>query len=185
MESFRLLDYRGKVHTLADFQRYPVLVVAFLGTECPLVKLYGPRLAKMAEELDPQGVGFVGVNANSQDSVTEMAAFARRHDIKFPIVKDLGTRVADQMGAVRTPEVFVLDQQRVVRYWGRIDDQYGVGYVRKSPEKHDLRNALDELLAGKKVSMPVNPAVGCFIGRVRRFQGDGIVPAPQSLEGNF
>ncbi len=167
VEDFRLLDFRGKEHTLESFERYPILVVAFLGTECPLVKLYGPRLQEMAQELDKQGVGFIGINANSQDSITEIAAYARRHDVKFPMLKDLGNQVADQMGAVRTPEVFVLDEDRVIRYWGRIDDQYGVGYVRKAPEQHDLKNAIEELLAGKKISTPINTAVGCFIGRVR------------------
>lgn len=167
VESFRLLDFRGKEHTLESFEQYPILVVAFLGTECPLVKLYGPRLQEMAQELKERGVGFVGINANSQDSITEIATYARRHNIGFPILKDLGNQVADQMGAVRTPEVFVLDAKRVIRYWGRIDDQYGVGYVRKSPEQHDLRNAIEEMLAGKKISTPVNTAVGCFIGRVR------------------
>ena len=71
------------------------------------------------------------------------------------------------MGAMRTPEVFVLDQQRLIRYWGRIDDQYGVGYIRSAPEQHDLQNAIEELLAGKEVTLPVNRAVGCIIGRVR------------------
>jgi len=167
VEDFRLLDFRGKEHSLESFEQYSVLVVAFLGTECPLVKLYGPRLQEMAQELEKQGVGFVGINANSQDSITEMAAYARRHEIKFPMLKDLGNQVADQMGAVRTPEVFVLDEQRVIRYWGRIDDQYGVGYVRDEPKQHDLKNAIKEMLAGEKISLPIKTAVGCFIGRVR------------------
>lgn len=175
VEDFRLLDFRGKEHTLASFDRYPVLVITFLGTECPLVKLYGPRLQEMAQEFEKQGVGFVGINANSQDSMTEIAAFARRHEIKFPMLKDLGNHVADQMGAVRTPEAFVLDSKRIIRYWGRVDDQYGVGYVRNAPEQHDLKNAIEELLAGKKVSNPVNTAVGCFIGRVRKPDPDAEV----------
>ncbi len=175
VESFRLLDFRGKEHSLESFDRYPVLVVAFLGTECPLVKLYGPRLEAMAQELGPQGVGFVGINANRQDSITEIAAYARRHKIQFPMLKDLGNQVADQMGAVRTPEVFVLDEQRVIRYWGRIDDQYGVGYVREAPEQHDLKNAIEEMLAGKKINTPINTAVGCFIGRVREPDADAEV----------
>ncbi|HMO87344.1 MAG TPA: redoxin domain-containing protein, partial [Lacipirellulaceae bacterium] len=65
-----------------------------------------------------------------QDTLQEIAAFARRHGIEFPILKDPGARVADLFGATRTPEAFVLDGQRVVRYRGRIDDQYGVGAAR-------------------------------------------------------
>ena len=167
VESFRLHDFRGKEYALEDFNHYPILVLAVLGTECPLVKLYGPRLQQMADEYESKGVGFLGINANSQDSVTEIAAFARRHNVKFPILKDLGNHVIDQIGAIRTPEVFVLDKNRIIRYWGRVDDQYGVGYVRQAPEQLDLRNAIDELVSGKKVRTPLTTAVGCFIGRVR------------------
>ena len=87
--------------------------------------------------------------------------------IKFPLLKDPGNKVADHFRAVRTPEVFVLDEQRVVRYWGRIDDQYGIGYSRDEPTRHDLREAIKELLAGKTVSQPVAASVGCHIGRVK------------------
>ncbi len=169
---FQLQDYRGREYRLSDFQPYNVLVIAFLGTECPLAKLYGPRLARLAEEFADQGVGFMGINANTQDSITELAAYARIHKIDFPLLKDVGNHVADQLGAQRTPEVFVVDRERRIRYWGRIDDQYGVGYVRNSPQQHDLRRALEELLAGKEVSTPVTPAPGCFIGRVRQPQED-------------
>ncbi len=111
------------------------MVLAFLGTECPLAKLYAPRLVELAKEYESRGVLFVGVDSNRQDSATEIAAYARQHAIEFPILKDLNQAVADQVGATRTPEVVVLDKTRVIRYQGRIDDQYGLvnnaGYQRK------------------------------------------------------
>ena len=162
-----LQDYRGKVWTTADFQDHKYLVVAFLGTECPLVKLYGPRLEALKQQYETKGVGFVGVNPNSHDSVTEIAAFARRHGLTFPILKDVGNKLADQLGATRTPEVFVFDQERLVRYQGRIDDQYGVSYIRDEAKVKNLKQALDELLAGKQVSVAKTKAYGCLIGRVR------------------
>lgn len=164
---FTLHDYRGKEVALADFQKSKLVVVAFLGTECPLVRLYGSRLAELAQEYEPKGVAFVGINANVQDSITEMAAYARRHNIGFPILKDTGNKVADQFGAERTPEIFVLDGQRAIRYRGRVDDQYGISHTRKEPRRRDLKIALDELLAGKTVSQPITRAEGCVIGRVR------------------
>ncbi|MDA1049224.1 MAG: redoxin domain-containing protein [Planctomycetota bacterium] len=167
VEEFRLSDFRGKEHSLADFASNRIVVVAFLGTECPLAKLYGPRLATLAETFADDGVAFVGINSNTHDSNREIAAYAQRHAIGFPLLKDLGNKVADAMEARRTPEVFVLDQDRVVRYWGCIDDQYGVGYVRDEPTRQDLREAIEELLAGKLVSQPVTEAVGCHIGRVK------------------
>lgn len=167
VEGFSLKDYRGKQVSLDNFRDQPIVVLVFLGTECPLAKLYGPRLVQLAKDYESRGVAFIGINSNSQDSITEIAAHARIHKIKFPVLKDLGNRVADQVRAQRTPEVFVLDDKRFVRYWGRIDDQYGVGYIRDEPRRNDLRIALDELLAGKPVSKPAIASVGCHIGRVQ------------------
>ena len=90
-----------------------------------------PRWPNWRPSGKSQGVAFVGINSNQQDSITEVAAHARRMEIPFPVLKDPANEIADRFGAVRTPEVFVLDGDRVVRYWGRIDDQYGVGYQRK------------------------------------------------------
>jgi mono/diheme cytochrome c family protein len=121
----------------------------------------------LSERFADRGVAFIGINANQQDSITELAAYAKTHDIKFPLLKDVGDRVADQLGAVRTPEVFVVDQQRAVRYWGRIDDQYVVGRQRKAATRNDLALALEEMLSGKDISQPVTDVQGCKIGRVR------------------
>jgi peroxiredoxin len=109
---FKLHDFRGKEHALSDYCDSKLVVLAFLGTECPLAKLYGPRLAKLAGEYESQGVTFLGVNANVQDSITEITAYARVHEIKFPLLKDVGNKLADSLGAERTPEVFVLGTHR-------------------------------------------------------------------------
>ena len=85
-------------------------MLAFLGTECPLAKLYAPRLAALAKEYESRGVVFVGIDANRQDAATEIAAYARQHGIEFPILKDLHQAVADKVGAMRTPEIVVLDR---------------------------------------------------------------------------
>lgn len=163
---FNLRDYRGKQHSLSDYRAARLVVLAFLGTECPLVKLYGPRLAELHHQFNKQGVVFLGVNANQHDSITEIAAYARRHDIPFPILKDVGNRLADALGAQRTPEVFVLGADRRVVYHGRIDDQYGVGYARPEPRREELKEALVQLLAGEPVAQPETTPVGCFIARV-------------------
>jgi len=166
VENFSLRDYRGKVHELKDLADRQFVVAAFVGCECPLAKLYAPRLVKLAEEFGPRGVAFLAIDANSQDSLAEIAAYAQTHKITFPVLKDAGNAVADQMGAVRTPEVFVLDRERTIRYWGRIDDQYVVGRQRPAPTREDLRVALEELLAGKAPSVSETAAIGCHIGRV-------------------
>ncbi len=172
---FSLKDYRGKTHNLSDYADQKALVIVYLGTECPLAKLYAPRLKKLQEQFAEKGVGFIGINANRQDSITEIAAYARIHDLKFPVLKDVGNVVADQMRAARTPEVFLLDQSRKVRYHGRIDDQYGVGFIRENVSREDLSIAIEELLAGKEVSVASTEPAGCIIGRVREVKSNGKV----------
>lgn len=172
---FTLEDVRGKQHSLDDLAGQQLVVIAFLGTECPLAKLYGPRLARLHQAYGPRGVAFVAINSNGHDSLAEIAASARTHGLEFPVLKDPGNQVADQFGATRTPEVFVLDRDRVIRYSGRIDDQYGVGYVREKPGRNELADALDELLAGKSVTRPRVDPVGCLIGRVRKPEAGAVV----------
>lgn len=164
---FSLADYRGKNYSLSDFQDRKIVVVAFIGTECPLAKLYAPRLAELATQYGPKGVAFIGIDPNTQDGVTQIGAFARQNNISFPILKDLNNLATDLFAAKRTPEVFVLDERRVVRYRGRIDDQYAIGVQRDKPRERDLAKALDELLDGQTVSKPTTDSPGCLIGRTK------------------
>lgn len=173
LDSYTLTNNYGKDIPLSSFANKPVIVLAFIGTECPLAKLYGPRLNQIQQKFGDQGVQILGIASNTQDSLTELTAYVNRHEIKFPVLKDLGNKLADAVEATRTPEVFVLDAQRVVRYQGRIDDQYGVGYAKPESNKSDLSIALSELLAGKPVSIPRTDAIGCFIGRVKEKAAKG------------
>jgi peroxiredoxin/mono/diheme cytochrome c family protein len=166
--SFKLRDYRGVWRSLDDSKDKKLVVVAFLGTECPLSQRYAARLSELAQEFEPKSVAFFGVISNQQDSITKIAQLAKEQKVSFPLLKDVGNAVADQFAARRTPEVFVLDDKRMIRYHGRIDDQYGIGYMRPQPTRRDLVTALEELLAGKTVSQPITPTEGCQIGRVKR-----------------
>ncbi len=171
IDEFTLKSHFGKEYSLSDFAEYDAVVVAFVGAECPLAKLYAHRLAEMASELADSGVAFLGIDSNRQDSLEEIAAYAHRYNIEFPILKDPRNEVADQFGALRTPEVFLLDGERTIRYCGRIDDQYGyadgVGFQRPEPTRRDLLAAIHEILSGEQVSVPSTDVLGCIIGRVR------------------
>ncbi|HUY35600.1 MAG TPA: redoxin domain-containing protein [Pirellulales bacterium] len=173
IENFQLQDHLGAGHELAEWSDRKAVVLAFLGTECPLAARYGRRLAELAAEYGPRGVAFVGVNSNQQDSLAEIGQYVRRHQIEFPLLKDPANKVADLFGAERTPEVFVLDSGRVVRYHGRVDDQYGVGYRRSKPEHRELAAALDALLADEEVAVSETKAAGCRIGRMIRIPPTG------------
>ena len=167
IESFTLPDVHGRDQTLAMLRGDGPLVVLFVGVECPLVGQYMPRVAELATEYGKRGVRLVVIDANRQDSLAEITAFGQRHKLELPILKDPSGEVARQFGATRTPEAFVVDTAGRVRYHGRIDDQYGVGFLRPQPTRRDLALALEDLLAEREVAVAETPAAGCFIGQTR------------------
>lgn len=172
---FSLQDYRGKRVSLHDFKDQKGVVVAFLGCDCPLAKLYAPKLQALAKDFAHRGVAVVGINSNVQDSTTKLGAFARVHGVEFPLLKDPGNVVADQFHAKRTPEFYLLDEKGVIRYRGRMDDQYDIGIQKAAPTRGDLVQAIEEVLAGDAVSVPFAEPVGCLIGRVRKLNPSGDV----------
>ncbi len=138
-------------------------VVCFLGCECPVARLYAPRLDALARQFADRGVRFFGVNSNIQDSLEDVERYATDHKLSFPVLKDYDRQVAVRMGATRTPEVFVVDRLGDIRYQGRIDDQYQPGVTRGAAQQHDLRRAIEQLLAGEAVTVPRTTAVGCLM----------------------
>ncbi len=163
---FSLADFRSKPCSLSDWRDTKVIVIAFVGAECPIVQLYAQGLQKLADHYAPEQLMVVAIDSNQQDSLEEMEHFARTHDIRFPLLKDPGNRIANLFHAQRTPEVFVLDAQRIVRYHGRIDDQYYYETQRAKKDEDYLAAAIEQLLADKPVSVPETEPVGCQIGRV-------------------
>ena len=174
-QDFALDNNYGKTVALADYDESQIVVLAFLGTECPLAKLYGPRLQALHEKFQEKGVAILGVNSNTQDSMTELGAYVHRYGIQFPMLKDVGNKLADAVAATRTPEVFVFDQDRNLRYHGRIDDQYGVGFSRPESRKEELADAIQALLDGEEIENTETKAVGCVIGRVKKSESKGEV----------
>jgi peroxiredoxin len=145
-----------------------VLVVAFLGVECPLANLYASSLAKLARHYRGKSVGLVAINSNAQDTLEQTRAQAKANGLGFQVLKDAGNTVADMFGAERTPEIFVLDAQRAVRYRGMLDDQYGYRERRSKPTKTYVIDAVDALLKSAPVPVAQTPVQGCHIGRVAK-----------------
>ena len=159
--SFR--DVRYLDRSLSDLGESKAIVLIFTSTTCPVVKRYLPRLAELDKEFAPQGVQFVAVNVAEDDSITAMSWQAIEFGIEFPFVKDVDGEVMQAVGAVRTPEVVVLNAAHEIVYRGRIDDQYRVSGVQPNVTRHDLREALTEVLAGKAVSISETQVDGCTI----------------------
>lgn len=171
-----LRGFRGElvpwppVHSPPAAAKLQVLV--FIGTGCPLVKLYASRLQQLASKYREQ-VDFLAIDPHPQDSLEELAAFARQHQIEFTVAKDVGQHLARRFGITRTPEVVLLDQAGVPRYQGRIDDQYGIGFQRKSPEREDLKLALEAMLNKQNVEMTRTDSSGCLVNYRRAPEKSG------------
>jgi mono/diheme cytochrome c family protein len=157
---FAFKDLSGKRHTSAGLQSAPATVFLFLSTECPISQRYAPRIVSLAGQYGPQGVQFVGIHPNAQETPETVASDAKERGFTFPVAKDAGS-LASALGARMTPEAVVLDRDGVIRYRGRIDDNKDVTRVKS----HDLSNALDALLAGRPVPRAEAPAFGCAIRR--------------------
>ena len=97
------------LHRLPDREQSEPVVVAFLGTECPLVRLYASRLDEIAAKIRPAGVGLVVINPNPPRHGRGRRRFAAELDLRFPILLDPGQQVADRSGATRQLEVFLPD----------------------------------------------------------------------------
>jgi hypothetical protein len=146
--------------------KHSLTVLCFLGTECPLAKLYAGRLQQFSDQF--QEVRFIGISSNVQDSVDEVARYIGDNEISFEFGKDYDNIVADQLAVTRTPEVIVFDKKRNIVYRGRIDDQYLPGVARNSVQRHDLKLAIEQFLAGKAVEVAVTKPEGCLLGRIRK-----------------
>ena len=167
VKSFNLSALDGGKLVVEPTDDVQLTVLLFTGVECPLAKLYAPRVAALAETYS-KSARFFGISSNQQDSADEFKQFSADHKIKFPCGKDFNNVVADQFEIKRTPEVIVLDQDFKIRYRGRIDDQYSPGVSRNSVKRQDLKIAIDELLGGKPVSQPKTTPEGCLLGRVKQ-----------------
>jgi peroxiredoxin len=165
---FTLKDVHRRPRSLDDYKDKKAVVVVFLDTECPLSNLYVPTLLEMHKQYAEKGVQFVAVNSSNQDSFISVSAHAQERDIPFPVLKDFDQKVAGLFGTTRTPEVFLLDPRKAIRYHGRIDDQYGIGFRREKPTRADLKEAIEELLAGKEITTAQTEPSGCLIEKAKK-----------------
>lgn len=160
-----LRDLRGNGRTLHSFKDHQAVVVAFIGVECPISNLYIPTLLEVEKKYRDKKVQFLLIYPNESEDLDQIAIHSYDRDIPFPVLKDPGQRLADAMGVARVPSVAVLDPEFKLCYRGRIDDRYGVAYRKQKATRSDLAQAIDELLAGKKVSVAETEADGCLLDR--------------------
>src|SRR5262249_14753011 len=176
IDNFSLSDPVGKTIALRDFKDHKAIVVVFLSFECPVSTGYSRTLADLHEKYHARGVAFCGISCNAEEKPADLAKRVQEFKLPFPVLRDEKCAAADLLRAQTTPEAFVLDHNFVLRYRGRIDDEYAKRLVKnRQVTHHDLRDALDELLAGKPVSHPLTEAVGCPLRREKETKASGNV----------
>ena len=154
---------------------------AFLHPSCPLAQDYAPVLEVLARRFAEAGVRFVGVVCECDDPA-EVAAYRADFGITFPVHLDTGFTLAEALGATTTPQVVLVDSERRIRYSGRIDDRYKFrGVMTPGDAEPELADAIDDLLAGREVRVPVTTPAGCPLDRPER----PVARAPASTAVTF
>jgi thiol-disulfide isomerase/thioredoxin len=172
---FSLPGTDGKTYTLESFAKAQVLVIIFTCNHCPTAQAYEDRIIQLTKDYSSKNVAVVAIMPNDPssinldelgytdmgDSFEEMKLRATGKNFNFPYLYDGDNeKVALAYGPVATPHVYIFDKQRILRYSGRIDD---TEKPTKTPSVMDARNAINDLLAGKPVTVPTTKVFGCSI----------------------
>jgi peroxiredoxin len=158
----------GRRHSWADLADRDFIVVVFTCNSCPYAVDYEDRINALARRLsgpDSRGA-LVAINSNlvPADSPAAMRDRARAKDYRFPYLFDESQEVARAFGAVRTPEFFLIDRDRRIRYMGALDDDATAARV----TRHHLDEAVAATIAGEPIAVPETAPVGCLIRYGRR-----------------
>ena len=138
------------------------VVCLFLMTDCPVAQATAPEMARVYAEFAPRGVTFYAAYAT--ETAEEIKDFQKAYSLPFPALLDPKLTLARLSGATRVPEAAVFSPEGRLLYRGRIDDRVvSLGLMRPLPTHHDLRLALEAVLAGKKPDPEVTEAAGCYL----------------------
>ena len=172
---FSLPATDGKTYSLSSFAKADVLVIVFTCNHCPTAQAYEDRIIELTSDYAPKNVAVIAIMPNDPasinldelgytdmgDSFEEMKIRAKEKKFNFPYLYDGETeKTSMAYGPIATPHVFIFDKNRVLRYSGRIDD---TEKPTKTPTQRDARKAIDEILAGKPVTVPKTKVFGCSI----------------------
>ncbi len=163
--SFTLPSIDGKEYSLDSFKDKKALVIIFSCNHCPYVQAYEDRIISIQNDYESKDIVVIAINSNDatqypDDSFDEMKKRAEKKKFNFIYLRDEEQSVAKSFDASHTPEIFLCDQDKKLVYHGKIDDNWQE--EGKIKTKY-LRNALDELLKGKEISIPETYSIGCTI----------------------
>ena len=162
---FDLPGVDGKKYSLNSFADKKALIVIFSCNHCPYVQAYEDRIKQIQSDYASKGVSVIAINSNEdkgypEDSFENMKKRAAEQKFNFLYLRDEDQSVARAYDATHTPEIFLFDKERKLAFHGKIDDNW---QEPNRVQNHYLRNAIDELLAGKEISVPETFTIGCTI----------------------
>jgi peroxiredoxin len=171
VDNFRLLDQDGRSHELYYHSDARAIVLMTYGNGCGIVRKTLPRLKELRDRYRDQGIEFLLIDSNLQDGRDAVAREAAEYGIEFPILVDETQLIGESLGVDRTADFYVIDPKTwKLVYRGPVDD--GSGYGASRPAKnHYLADALDSIVAGKRVTHARAEALGCLVNfpeRARR-----------------
>ena len=163
VSAIALKDATGAVHKpLVVEKKEKATVLLFLMHDCPIANATAPSIARLVAEFERRGVKFYGVYAT--ETAQEITTHCSDFKLPFPGLLDPQCRLARHAGVTRVPEAAVFSPSGERLYRGRIDDRATkLGSVKPNPSREDLRLALEAILAGKPVEVPITEAVGCYL----------------------
>jgi peroxiredoxin len=161
IEDFTLPDADGTDRAFKAVKGKNGTVLLFISVQCPVSNGYNERMEKLAQDYKAKGINVIGINSNSTEDAAAVKNHAAEKNLTFVILKDAGNKIADKLGATRTPEAYLLDANNKLVYHGRIDNSQNPAQI----ESNDLRSAIDALLAGKPIEKTEAKAFGCSIKR--------------------
>jgi len=165
---FQLRDTTGAIHTPAEWAGAKAIVLFFVTNDCPVTNSYVPEMDSIQAAYSGRGVRTYAVQADTSVPVADVERYAVEYRYEFPLLLDPHQVLVQLTGATVTPQAIVLSPDGTVLYRGRIDNRVqDFGKQRPAATVHELRDALDAVLAGKPISTPFTKSVGCAITEVR------------------
>ncbi len=158
-----LADSAGGTRSLADSRGRVATVLVCMSVECPISNEYASTLNRLAKRFQPRGVNFIAIDPNAPETLQQMAEYAREQHLAFPFVQDAGAKISRRLLFNVTPEVAVFDAGGKLVYRGRIDDRYRGSGSAGAVANAELEKALEEVVAGKAVTISRTKPVGCPI----------------------
>lgn len=165
LKHFELKSTTGQTVSTYHLSDKSAVLIVVTCNHCPTALAYWPRIVSLAKQYEEDNLGVLAINGNDasqkpMDSFAEMQRLVTQYGVPFPYLHDESQKILKQLGAERTPEVFLFNARRELVYKGAIDDSWE---NEAAVMRVYLEDAIEFALDGLEIDYPEIPAVGCSI----------------------